>query len=440
MSNLQDKIRSLPHLTGVYIYKDKGGKIIYVGKSKNLRSRVSSYFNRDLKLDPKTKHLVQNIVDFDYIVTQSEVEAFLLEAELIKRYKPKYNFALKDDKNYKHIAIETFTDNGKNKVKRLLSVHKKYLKNAEYFGPYTDGTVVNSVLKALRRVFPYASCTKAKFSSQKRLCRPCIYGSINLCPKACINDKSRITNNRNIAEIKKFLIRGQSSYTSLVETKLKKYVAQEQFEKAIKLRDFLERIKMLKTAHILPDQYENNPNLINEIYKKRSEQIKDILGLEKTPERIECYDISNIMGQWAVGSMVVSENGKLQPNEYKRFKIKYTQGITDLGMMYEIIVRRVKHSWPVPDILLIDGGRGQVSTVLIALAKIPRKDDFQKTFVVGIFKPNDRLVYRNETTKRWRVITPKDCLGYQHLRELRDEAHRFAKKYHTKLRSNLSKT
>lgn len=187
------------------------------------------------------------------------------------------------------------------------------------------------------------------------------------------------------------------------------------------------KLQQLETASILPEQYVDNPNLLVDIYKRRADDIATLFELASA-QRIECYDISNIMEKWTVGSMVVSENGHLAKDQYRKFRIKYTKGISDFAMMHEVLSRRVKNGWRLPELLLIDGGKGQVGYVLKAIAETP----FEQVPVIGIFKPNDFFIRR--INEKWKVIkAKKNNIGYLHLRELRDEAHRFANKYRKKL-------
>ncbi len=498
-------LKQVPTEPGVYIFLDKVKAPIYVGKAKNLRNRVSSYFVSQNLLWTKTKKMLQNAKYIRFIPTNSEVEAFLLEADLIKKFKPQYNIQLKDDKSYVHVIVQDISLGNNKKLRkvfvgRLTGTRRVQGNIVKAIGPYIEAGETKKVLRALRRIFPYASCSKTKFVKQQKMGRPCLYGQIGLCPAPCVT--GQVGHKKNVANINRlvrFLVKGQAGFIRELETQMKKYSKNLEYEKALEIRNTLEKFKELKSARIMPNQYAENPNLISDIYKARSEQIKELFKLEKTPTRIECYDISNIMGDWATASMVVSTKGKLDKDSYRCFRIKFTKGITDFGMMAEVLKRRAKKvvnldslqassakntgnnkniteksldnnkllknksdfidannklpkAWPKPDILLIDGGKGQVSSVLKAIQGTPLED----VLVVGIFKPNDLFVINIENYKKvtgkdlhsgtslatgWYIIRPnKDVeLGYEHLRELRDEAHRFAKKYHKKLRDSSVK-
>jgi len=434
---LERKLKDLPQRPGVYLYYNKDHKIIYVGKAKNLKNRVLSYFVETYK-GPKTEALVSNIVDMDTIIVRSELEAFLLEAELIKRYKPRYNIDLKDDKSYAYIVIQDYTleiEGQKYTLSRIFSSRNKKLKKATYYGPFpTDGLTIKRAIKALRRIFPYCEYYGARLKQHVLKGRGCLYWHIGLCPGTCISVENFAKQQKNMRELKNFMEKGYTKTIEEMQLQMKKLSDEMRFEEALEIRRQLDKIFVLDTTEIMPEQYVQNPNLVEDLYLKRRQDLQEIFGLSELPNRVECYDISNIMGDWATGSMVVSEGGKLEKSQYRKFRIKYTKGITDFGMMTEVMKRRVKRDWNKPDILLIDGGKGQVSVVLQAI----EGTDFESIPVVGIFKPNDFFLRR--INGKWKVIKPlKSNGGYQHLRELRDEAHRFAKGYHKYLRNKDSK-
>jgi excinuclease ABC subunit C len=431
-AKLQEKLKQLPNSPGVYLYYNDAHDIIYVGKAKNLKNRVSSYFVSTYK-GPKTEALLSHIVDLDTIVVRSEVEAFLLEAELIKRYKPKYNIDLKDDKSYLYIAVQDYdivVDGVKYTLSRIFPTRTKKIKRTKYFGPFpSEAQAVKKAVRALRKVFPYCEFHGKKLQEHVTKKRACLYYHIGLCPGTCVSVDNFSVQQRNIKSLRELFTKGYTRVLEDMQREMQQFSNNLEYEKALEIRHFLDNITKLESSNIIPDQYVENPNLIEDLYAKRAEEIQKIFDFEKPVYRVECYDISNIMGDWATGSMVVSENGRLAKSQYRRFRIKYTKGITDFGMMTEVLSRRIKKDWNRPDILLIDGGRGQVSVVLKAI----KGSEFENIPVVGIFKPNDFFLRRSND--RWKVIKPlKDNSGYLHLRELRDEAHRFAKGYHKMLR------
>lgn len=375
---------------------------------------------------PKTEALVAQIFDLDTIQVRSEIEAFLLEADLIKRYKPYYNISLKDDKSYKYIAVQDFdvlVEGKKYTFSKIFGVHGRGAKRTRYYGPFPDGSLVIKVLKFLRRIYPHCEYAKSKLTQSLKQKRACLYAHIGLCPGACGDISKYAENRRNILGLEAFLKKGYTVAIEDLEKEMNKYSQEEKFEQAKEIRDTLSKLHQLETASILPEQYMDNPNLLVDIYKRRADDVAQIFGLTSA-QRIECYDISNIMEKWTVGSMVVSEAGHLAKDQYRKFRIKYTKGISDFAMMHEILSRRIKRAWRLPEILLIDGGKGQVGYVLKAIKGTP----FETIPVIGIFKPNDFFI-RNIGGK-WKITkVEKNNIGYLHLRELRDEAHRFANKY-----------
>jgi excinuclease ABC subunit C len=425
LKRLAVKLENLPTTAGCYLYYNDKRKIIYVGKAKNLKNRVSSYFVDTYK-GPKTEALVAQIADLDIIQVRSEVEAFLLEAELIKRYKPHYNIMLKDDKSYKYIAVQDFdvvVEGKKYTYSKIFGIHGKGAKRTRYYGPFPDGSLVIKVLKYLRKIFPHCEYNKTKLTQSLKQKRGCLYSHIGLCVGACASVENIAENQKNMRDLESFLNKGYAKSMEELEKQMHIHAEKMEFEEAKEIRDMLAKLNSLETASVFPDQYTDNPNLLEDIYAKRAADIGEIFGIENIG-RVECYDISNIMEKWTVGSMVVTENGKLAKDQYRKFRIKYTTGISDFWMMKEILARRIKRDWPRPDILLIDGGKGQVGAVLEALKDSP----FETVPVIGIFKPNDYFIRR--INGRWKITkVEKNNLGYLHLRELRDEAHRFANKY-----------
>ena len=371
-------LKNLPNTPGIYQYFDSSKKILYVGKAKNLKNRISSYFS-DIPKDPKTSRLVSKIHFLKYIEVRNEIEAFLLESTLIKQYKPKYNIDLKDDKSYQFIQINNepflsvFFDlarteqagdklsvkGGKNDERFICKLQfvrnpKKEKVDKKLLGPYVDSGALKEIIKILRKIYPHRTCSKSRLLIQHKKNRPCIYGQIKLCPAPCINAKGIEINKKNIQSIVKLLKKGYSPYVNELQRKMLLFAKEQNYEQALEYRTLIEKFESLANYSVQPMQYIDNPNLIGDIANKRVERIKKIYHhynfLNKDIFRIECYDISNIMGKWATGSMVVSENGQLKLSEYRRFRIKYTKGITDVGMMREVIIRRSKHTeWCSPN-------------------------------------------------------------------------------------------
>jgi excinuclease ABC subunit C len=405
---LKAKIAALATTSGVYLMKDADGKIIYVGKAVNLRSRVRSYF-RSQGRDPKTSALVPNIADIDILPTHSEAEALILEASLIKKHLPKYNIDLKDGKTYPWIEI-TNDKFPRVSVIRLSNFDEK-IPGYRYFGPYTDVALVREALTLLRKIFPFCTCHPLPK-------KPCLYHSIDLCPAPCIGAISREDYDRNILHIAQILSGEKDDLYRDLKEEMEVLSREERFEAAGKARDQMQAVGAL---------YSSSPD-VN--YFKEAEQLERALKLPRRPERIECIDISHTFGERAVGSLVSFLNGKPDKSNYRRFRIKEVKGIDDFQMIAEVVRRRYgrlkRENLPYPDLVLIDGGKGQLAAACEELAKL------------DIDIPVASLAKREEEVfvpgKRKAVTLSRESLALKLLQRVRDEAHRFAVSYHRLLR------
>ena len=442
-SNISEKVENLPQTPGSYIFKDSGGKVIYVGKAKNLRSRVKSYFSLSIPSDFKTAELVHRINDLEFIKVDSEFEALILEAELIKKYKPKYNIVLKDDRSKIYIVIrnDLVSISGKKfKLPKVITARKPDLKDTDIvFGPYPNNVVVRKILTTSRKIFPFRDCNYSKYAKYRKVRSPCLYGHMGICPSPCLaNDASDLSDyKKNILGLKKILSGNVTGLIRDMKKKMQAYSKNENFEEAAVYRDLLDKFYFVQKTFREAEEYINNPYLVDDISKKSLEEIREFLPfLERVPRRIECYDISNISGKEAVGSMVVSIDGTIDKSEYKRFKIKFKKTPDDFGMMHEVLYRRLKRelpgsdmkSWGIPDLIIVDGGKPQVSSAIGVL-----KDLGLPVSVVGIAKKLETLVYKDGGEFQEKKF-PKDSMGMKLIIQLRDESHRFAQNYHHLLR------
>ena len=437
-------VKNLPSVPGVYLFKNTSGEVIYVGKAKRLRDRVGSYFHADLDPNSKTFALVERITDLEYVEVLSELEALVLEAALIKKYRPKYNIIQKDDKSYIYIAIRKERlpcgDTASVSLPKLLTVRETdALKGDILFGPYPNGSAAKYIVRALRKIFPYRDCDRAKYTRYRKLNRPCLYGHLGLCNATCVNGtKENLTAyKKSIQNIKKILNGESSKVVRSMETAMNAYAKKQDYENAARVRDILNKYKYVSQKFRSSEEYINNPYLVNDIADRAVKDLVQLLPfLKKVPERIECYDISNISGKEAVGSMVVAIGGRINKKEYRKFKIKLGDTPDDFLMMREVLERRLKRStsvsdtprWPQPDLIVVDGGKGQVGVALEAMAKVG-------IFVpvAGIAKKEELLVFKDEFGYV-ELSYPKDSPGLNLIIRLRDEAHRFAQSYHHKLR------
>lgn len=438
---------------GVYLYQNASGDVLYVGKAKNLKKRVRQYFVRTEKLSAKTQLLVPQIHTIQTIATDSELDAILLEAHLIRASKPKYNSIAKDDKSPLYIAI-TFDE----PLPMILVTRKSTidawtsLKKRAVYGPFQSGRVARRLLLSLRAIIPY--CTQ-----KQRTGIPCFYTHIGLCnPCPSLihgmpdgNSKQTLIRayRQNLRRIA-LVLAGQSNIVRKeLEQSMRRSAAALAYEQAADLKQQLEALKILRTHVFDPSVYTDKTSQpSDDLYAARRTDLLHVLtqaGMKLTRlRRIECMDISTIQGSWSTGSMVVFTDDLPDTREYRRFRIKQEGKPNDVGMMSEVIMRRFKHTeWLYPDLLIVDGGKPQVKAALDALTFI--RSDHQR--VEGSLLPNIPII---GLAKRYEeiVIPAQDLEGglfktirlsasrpaLQMLQHIRDEAHRFAKKYHMTLR------
>lgn len=407
----------LPRKSGVYQFLDNKRNVLYVGKAIDLYHRVASYFDKDVS--GKTAVLVANIASVETIIVESELEALILEANLIKKYHPIFNVRLMDDKDYLYIGIT------KEDFPKVVTIRKQDLKSAKlYFGPFPSSRTVRDTLKLLRRVFPWCSNPP----KGNNISRACFYYHLGLCPGACVGLISREVYQKTIRRFVKFLEGKKEELVEEIFREMQQASKEQKFEEAAKLKKMLDGINYLTQTN-RSSLYLENPNFLEEERQLGLSQLQKDLNLPKIPERIEGYDISNIQGKEAVGSMVVLTNGEIDKSQYRKFKIKITGKPNDVGMHKEMLSRRLKHKeWRFPDLILIDGGRAQARAAAEILVKynlnIP---------VFGLAKRMEWLYPpQGELIK-----LPRKSLSLRLLQKLRDESHRFAVAYHRKLRDMI---
>ncbi len=417
-------MQHLPSKPGAYIFKNDEGVVLYVGKAKDLKKRVSSYFVNKNILETKTLSLVNKIKKLDYVIVNSEIEAFLLEAELIKKYKPFYNIKLSDDKSFPYLKISN------DRIPYVSITRKHDIDGADYFGPYTDVTGLKTILKLVRRIFPFQS---VKNHPKKA----CLYHHIGLCPCITAYPGKFHDYKRNLKNLKKFLKGERSEVVVALQKLQKEHVKFEEFEKAADIQKQIEKINLITSENYNPFRYQEVPDLYFQRIKNEIDSLKSILekyGLNIADlKRIECYDVSNIQGTDATGSMVVFVNGDVSKKDYRRFKIRLKHTPDDFLMHKEMMARRIKHNeWDKPNLIVIDGGKGQVSSVL----QILKQKEFDVP-LIGLAKREETIVipdFQGKTLEFIEVKLPRSTPGINLLRRLRDEAHRFAITYHRNLR------
>jgi len=405
---IKEKIKKLPDAPGVYFFKDAQAKIIYIGKANSLKKRVQSYFNRPL--DAKTQVLVSKITDLDFRPTPSPSQAQILEAALIKENQPQYNIDLKDDKSFPWIRI-TNEDFPVVSICRRACVKKR--DTSLYFGPYTNVKLLRQAFKLLRRTFGFRSCRQLPKE-------PCLYYRLKLCPAPCAGKISKQDYRRILRQIKLFLELKYEKLLYELSQQMQQASAENNFEEAAEIRDRINALSVIS-------QTADRNTCENEL-----QDLKGLLKLNRPPLRIEAFDISDISGKEAAGAMVSFYKGVADKNNYRRFRIKTVSGIDDYQMIREIVRRRyqrvIKENLPLPDLILIDGGRGHLSVA---------KDELDKLGIdvalASIAKDRENIYFKSSPTP---IKLKKDTAALNLIRRIRDEAHRFAIKYHHLLHKN----
>jgi excinuclease ABC subunit C len=549
-NSLKEKMTSAPHSPGVYMMLDERQKIIYVGKANDLKSRVASYFTgKDTR--PMTPFLMSRVKDIEFITTATEKEALILENNLIKRHRPRYNVILRDDKTYYHLSLDP-----SEKFPRLQLVRKRMNNAALYFGPYPSGLAAKETLRFVQRVFPLRSCRNRDFQLRSR---PCLEHQIGRCFAPCKGLIAEDSYRKLVENALSFLQGRRRSLITEIKAQMEEAAQDLNFEEAARLRDrigalehalekqnvdwgghqdqdvlgvyvhedvyqvcflFVRGGKLLGSKSFTPvkmkmdpaeiisscltQYYDSGANIPDEIIipchlpdeaviaewltdkkekkvvltipsrgtknalvdmavanarslwesrQKKEEQkteamkiLQEKLSLAKIPQRIECYDISNISGKHAVGSMVVFQDGEPDKSSYRRFRIKTVSEADDYAMMYEVLSRRFVHNENLPDLVVVDGGKGQLNVALSVLKDLKIKLD-----VIGLAKEERTIIssrgimQKKERKSEDRVYLArrKDAIylsawpqALRMLQQVRDEAHRFAVSYHRQLKQN----
>lgn len=542
MFDIQEQLKKLPAEPGVYLMKNENDKIIYVGKAISLKNRVRQYFQSSKNHTSKVKSMVKNITKFEYIITDSELEALILECNLIKQYRPKYNVLLRDDKTYPYIKVTVNED-----YPRVLKVRKVLKDKAKYFGPYTNITAVNDTLEIIRNTYPIRTCNIDIEKAIANKVRPCLNKHIKKCIGPCTGEVSKEEYNKMIEEVILFLSGKEERLIEILKEKMNKCAMDFNFEDAAIYRDkirsledmvqkqkidsgtsdlnqdiiamarahdeacvqvfFIRNGKIVGREHfilegvmdssrksilssfvkqfyisqdyipkeiIIEDEIEDSfvleewlsdkkgqkvnikvpqkgdkKNLIEMVRKNAIEylekfsnlnklkyqksigaleELKNILGLKDTPKRIESFDISNIQGVDSIGSMVVFTDGKKDKKEYRRYKIKTVEGPNDYDSMAEIVERRIKYE-NFPDLILLDGGKGQVSSVKKVLDRygvnIP---------LWGMYK-DDKHRTKGLISQEKEIELDKTSNLYRFVASIQEEVHNYAISYHRSLRN-----
>ncbi len=459
---LETKLQDLPTCPGVYFHKDAQGEIIYIGKAANLRNRVRHYFQKSRNRDPKTDALVAEIADLDWLELETELDALFVEAEMVRRYMPRYNILLRDDKSFTYVRIDIKSD-----YPSVTFTRRPLDDKAEYFGPYLSKSGISTALRHLRKIFPYSTHEPTNIPK-----RACLQAQIGFCPGLEAGLTSRADYCRNLRQLMLYLRGKRKKLIDEIEKEMNRAAKAQKYEEAAGWRNKLLALKNIERQIIFGDRE------ILDIRKDNGlARLSELLKLKKVPKRIEGFDISHMSGTDNVASMVVFVSGVPDKSQYRKFKMRL-RGNNDFAHMNEAISRRLSEKnvkqWGVPDLFLIDGGKGQVSAAyaamrtcgydipMIGLAKryeeiIAPEPDNEGAFENGATstelkmetKPEEGSTQKGITSKtpdadaslKFNVIVLRqndDALKL--LMRIRDESHRFAVSYHSVLKRNRQKT
>lgn len=450
-------LSKLSELPGCYLFKAKKGEVLYVGKAINIKKRVTQYFRNTRGIEKRIRQMVADASRVDTIVVGSEIEALILEANLIKKYKPKYNSLLKDDKSFTWIVItnEPFP--------RVITTRKvKLFPNARIFGPYPLGAALSETLRFLCSVFPYRRC-KHPISADLNVkdlkeIKRCFYYHLGDCVVEADGTIDQKRYMKNIHSIVLFLQSRKPSLINRLKREMKILSETNDYEQAAKVRDQIDALETIsKRVYIQwgQDEYDirstqrqrarNGLQALIEILIHQKITSKKPTEYYIDNHRIECYDISNISGELATGSMVVFEAGQKKTSDYRRFRIRLINKPNDYKMMQEVFSRRFARSGKeitqakefkdpsfskLPKLIIVDGGKGQRNAAEKALAKNPGVPSIP---IIGLSKRNEELWVKDE---KYPIVLPKASDALFLVERIRDEAHRFAINYHRKLRSS----
>ena len=405
--------REIPNKIGVYLFKDKRGKVLYIGKAINLKERISQHLKSK---NQKIKLLIQETKDLEYLVLDSEAEALLKEAELIKKFDPKYNHLLKDDTQYFYVC---FT---KEKYPKILITHQPQKYNCEAIGPFTEGISLRKILKLIRKEIPFCTCLYQHP-------RNCLNALLDLCYGWCCQ-KGKTGDPKlyqaNIEKIKKILTGNLKELKEKLLLDLEKAIADDNLELGAKIKkEILAINKIMEHTGLIKE--DGNEKL------KVLKMLKNFLGLKKLPYLIEAYDISHLAGNYKVGVRVLFKNGEYDKEGLRRFKIKTVLKPDDPKMIYEVLNRRFKHQdWTLPDLILIDGGKIQYSQALKAL-----KDNNLEKYVkiISLAKPSLLVYHSLDKPPLELKSAPKELNNF--LKLIDQRAHQAVLSYHRRLREKI---
>jgi excinuclease ABC subunit C len=421
-----EKVKQFPTGPGVYLMKDDQGRVIYVGKAKNLRNRAGTYFTKAAAEEHRTAELVKHIVDIDFVPADSEVDALLMEARLVKDVQPRFNTDLKDDKSFPYLQIRYRED-----FPRVEFTRKPRRRGVKLYGPFTSARSLRTAIQVLQRVFQFRTCQlDIKADDQRwRWFRPCILHNIRQCTAPC---NFRVTKDDYRKQIRGFRLVLEGKKEKLIremEAQMKTAAELKQYEKAARLRDEIAALRKLEMRGQVDK--DTQPHVFQIDPKKGLRGLQKVLGLRQTPRSIEGMDIAHVGGEDTVASLVTFIDGLPFKPGYRRYKIRSVEGVDDFASMREVVSRRFRRlsddDGVFPDILLIDGGKGQLNAALQAFRML----GIEPPALISLAKREEEI-FRPEEGEPIRLSRSSAALRL--LQYVRDEAHRFAQHYHHLLR------
>lgn len=424
------KVRQFPTTPGVYLMKDAAAVVIYVGKAVNLRSRASSYFTRTAEFDRRTADLVTEIADLDYIETDSEVDALLMEARLIKDIQPKFNNLLKDDKTFPYLQITTHED-----FPRVEFTRTPMTKGAKLYGPFTSAGQLRGTIAVLQKIFRFRTCTLdiEEADERWRWFRPCLLASINQCTAPCNLRISKEDYREDIRRLRLFLDGKKERLIRDMQKDMEAASKELLFEKAARIRDDIKALKTLNLRGNLEDHAQ--PEVFYIDPQKGLAGLRKVLKLSDLPRRIEGVDIAHLQGGETVASLVQFIDGLPFKHGYRRYRIRSVEGVDDFASMREVITRRFRRldqeGESLPDLLLIDGGKGQLNAVMQTFETL----GLEPPVTISLAKREEEIYVPGKSEPH---RLSRHSYALRILQYIRDESHRFAQHYHHMLRQKAT--
>ncbi len=425
-----EKVKTFPHKPGVYLMKDEVERVIYVGKAKDLRNRAGSYFQKTAAEDPRTSPWVHEIRDLDFIETDSEVDALLLESRLIKDIQPKYNRDLKDDKTFPYLQITVRDD-----YPRVDMTRTPKDKGVKLFGPFANSSGLRGAILVLQKIFKFRTCTLDLHENDSRWqwYRPCLLYSIQQCSGPCNFRIPKIAYRKNIRRLIDFLEGRKKKLLGDLKREMLIAAKEKRYEDAAELRDQIHDLETLDQrgeidTHVQPEVFQIDP-------RKGVLGLQKVLKLPEIPRIIEGVDIAHLSGTDTVASLVHFIDGLPFKPGYRHYKIRNVQGVDDFASIAEVVSRRFSHveagANPPPDILLIDGGKGQLGAAMSVLEHTPTRPKF----VLSLAKKEEEIFLPGQEEP---LVLSRHSFALRLLQYVRDEAHRFAQHYHHVLRKKTT--